>query len=99
MFDFSLLQVLLIIFATIAIVTHFIYDKKSWVEFHSGTQSNSEQIYQIYSFLKKNGVKCRVKDKNQPFSRMQNSQSVIVTIEIKKGEEDKANRLLSDFNS
>ena len=98
MLDFSTFQIILIVIGAVALIIHLIYDNAIWIEFYGGAQSNLYQVHEIYSYLRKNGVKCRIINRSQPISTMQISQIATVTIEIKKGEEDKANRLLSEFH-
>lgn len=97
MLEFDIYQILLIVSGVIVLTIFFIHDKRTWVEFYGGAQANLDKTYQVYSYLKANGVKCRVKNRNQPISRMQTSQSATAVIEIAKGEEYKANNLLAEF--
>jgi len=98
MLEFDTFQILLIVFGVIVFITSYLHEKRTWVEFYGGTQANLDKIYRIFSYLKANGVKCRMKNRNQPISGMQTSQSATAIIEIKKGEEGKANKLLAEFD-
>lgn len=98
MLGLDFLQVILLIIAIIALIYHLRYEKKTWVEFYGVTQNNLDQIHKIHAHFKRKGVKCRLKNRQQTLSRMQAPQEYSAVIEIKKGEEDKADKALSEIN-
>ncbi|OWZ84896.1 hypothetical protein [Natranaerobius trueperi] len=93
---FSIYQILLILIGASAIIVHYIYDKKNWVDVYAGAQSNIGEVQEIYKILRDSGVKCRLKTRNQPISRMQTSQIVSAVVQVKKDEEHKATKLINE---
>ncbi|QGT99929.1 hypothetical protein SYNTR_1336 [Candidatus Syntrophocurvum alkaliphilum] len=81
----------------IAYIIIVIQDKLGWVDVYGGSQSNLPEVNARYSYLKAKGVKCRLKTKTHPFSRMQLSQTTTAVIEVKKSHEAKARDLLNEF--
>ncbi|WP_350343027.1 hypothetical protein PRVXT_002304 [Proteinivorax tanatarense] len=77
----------------------YISDKVNWVDVYGGSQSNLYEVQSIYTFLKKNDVKCKLKISNQRFHSGKNSQAVTGVIKVKRSDRDKAYKLISDYSN
>ncbi|UMZ74374.1 DUF3343 domain-containing protein [Natranaerofaba carboxydovora] len=91
-------ELLFVSLVIVVLIYYFVFQKNKWVELYGGTNKNLGEVQARYSYLKDNGIRCRLKSNTPPPNRYATSNTTSVTLLVYKEDEDKALKLMSEFN-